>query len=449
MRAYIILSILLSLNVYAQKIETLKGDNGFDVVLIEDNRFPTYTAMLYFADGALSEPEGKEGLTEFMFGELTSGTNRFTQKEISENLEFYGVSLGSRVTHEYSVLSFGGLVKDIVPTTKKVCHLFSDAIFPEKELAKTKNRVISSLGNLVTDHSSVADRVFRRVSMEGSAFGLPTDGTLKSIKRLKSPDLKKHLNYYVKSVRKKLYLTGPRSVLKARKILEKECGFDLKNSTYNRSANVNTSQKLNPGIFLVPVPKSNQAQIRIGRILKGDEAIDPDLAYVGASYLGGGFTSPLMQEVRVKRGLTYSIGAFAGLQKFYGRAGISTFTPNEKLIETLNVVKSTIESINTSLSPEVLQSLKQRISGNYLFRFETSAAYLENLVFFDHLGRNYEELKTFPSKVQNMTASEILKDIDNIFSWSKHSIIVVGDASLKKSLSELGPVKVLNYKDFL
>ena len=82
----------------------------------------------------------------------------------------------------------------------------------------------------------------------------------------------------------------------------------------------------------MPVPKANQAQIRVGRYLTYDESKkDHELMSLASKYMGGGFTSRLMQELRVKRGLTYSAGAYASTQKTYGRSGISTFTKNNTL----------------------------------------------------------------------------------------------------------------------
>src|SRR5665647_2254685 len=67
--------------------------NGIDVVYIEDNRFPTYDLLIYFADGALSDESGIKGSTKHAFNLLDSGTANLNQKEILDQLEFYGTEL--------------------------------------------------------------------------------------------------------------------------------------------------------------------------------------------------------------------------------------------------------------------------------------------------------------------------------------------------------------------
>ena len=61
--------------------------NGMDVVYIEDNRFPTYDLVFYFADGALSDEPGRKGLTYHAFNLLDSGTAKMSQKDILDQFE--------------------------------------------------------------------------------------------------------------------------------------------------------------------------------------------------------------------------------------------------------------------------------------------------------------------------------------------------------------------------
>ena len=123
-------------------------------------------------------------------------------KEIKENLEFYGASFGGSVVHEYTTLSMSGLVKDMVPTLKQACHLVKDATFPKDELRKIKGLKINGLKNMINSHSAIADRAFRKLSLKGTPVENPTEGTVRSIKRIKSTHLKKKLSYFREKVKR-------------------------------------------------------------------------------------------------------------------------------------------------------------------------------------------------------------------------------------------------------
>ncbi len=424
---------------------------GLDIIYVKDERLPTYSVSFYFADGALSDQKGKEGETELMFNLLTSGTRSFSQKEINDNLEYYGAKYGHSLTHEFSTYSVSGLLKDIVPTVKQICHVFNDATFPKTELTKIKKLKQNSLKNIVNNHGSVADRAFRKLSMSGTVYETPSSGTVKSIGRVRQSDLKKKLTYFKENVKKRVYIKGPSGVQKIKEILLHDCGFNLKKSNFMRKVvSPMYEDKGNSGIFLVTVPGANQAQVRIGRILNKEEINNHALLLFTSKFLGGGFTSQLMKSVRVKAGLSYSVSAFAAGQKEYGRSGITTFTKNETIGELLEVVKGTLNSVvQGDFSSDEFEQNRGYLVGSFPFSFESSSHFMESLIQLDHQGRPHDDLFGLPGKLEEITSKDVSKMTGSIFDWSKQTIVVVGPRSLQKKLRKYGTVKVLSYKSFL
>lgn len=424
---------------------------GVEVIWLQDERYPTYNMIFYFADGALSDSPSSKGETEAALAYLGLGTRRFEQKAISENLEFYGVSTGANITHEFSSYSISGLVKDLIPTVKKICHLFDDAVYPQTELDRDRNRSIEGLRNMVSDHGALASRAFRELSLAGTPFDYPTGGKISDIRKWSSKGLKEKLQYLNNNVQKRIYITGPKSVLQAQRVINEECGWKNQKNLFVRQVDyVAPAAKKSPTIYLVPVAKANQAQVRIGRFLAKNELSPDHLMGLASDYLGGGFTSPLMRELRVLRGLTYSVSAFAGPQKFYGRSGIATFTKNETIADLLNVVKNVIEkNAKGEFLEEDFIRAKDGLAGGHPFRFERPMSYLTQLMYLDHEGRDMSELYEFQKRVRSISREEMTSEIGKLYDWSQMSIVVVGDKSLEKSLKEFGEVLVLKPEQFL
>lgn len=435
----------------ADKIKKLKwGD--LDVVWIEDERFPTYEIEIYFADGALSDSNKEKGITNAMFSLLPAGTRRYGQKAISDNLEFYGASYSGNVTHEYSTYGVSGLIKDSVQTLKKVCHLFKDATFPKKEVKKEVKRSLDSFRNLVDSHSSLASMAFRQISLEGSPYAYPVSGKMKDVRRINQKALRKKLDYFNSKVKKRIYITGPRAVLNLEKVITDDCGWKGTGKFVRKAIYKPVKLKKNSAkIILVTVPKANQAQVRIGRFLNKGEYENRELLSFASEFLGGGFTSKLMRELRVKRGLTYTVGAFAAGQRDYGRSGISTFTKNETVSELLEVTKKTIDSIIQNDYPQSeLDRSRGSLAGSYPFRFESTSAYLSQLLFLDHIEAPYSELYEFQGRVKKIKRLALNKAVENIFGWEKQTIIILGPAKLAKPLrKKFGSIRVTSYKHFL
>jgi zinc protease len=445
-----LISFLFLLNLAHAKEGFLDSVNrmkwkDLDVVWIEDDKFPRFTASVYFQDGALND--SVSGITQTAFDQLTAGTSKQSQREISEFFDFYGANLRHSVTHEYSVFTVQALTKDIQPVIGKVCELFKDAQYPENELKSHISRSKSHLKNLVTSHAALADRVFRRVSLEETSYSQPVEGTIKSFDKINPALLKTRLGALNKT-RKVLYLAGPSDVKGIQEILEKNCNW-----TNESKVTPQVLKKPGPqsSIYLVEVPNANQAQIRVGRYMTSDEFKGKyDLFQFMSSFLGGGFTSKLVQELRVKRGLTYSAGAYVSMQRDYGRAGIITFSKNETAAEALSIIRDVFSDVSSGKfeEKEFIHQKNHQIGG-YAFGFEETGAFLGQIMLYDHQGRNLEELVNFPEIISKLTPNELSNANMEAFPWERQTIVVVGDKSLEKSLSRIRPVRVIKYEDYL
>lgn len=428
--------------------------NGIDVIYIEDNRFPTYDLLVYFADGALSDEVGFLGSTKHAFNLLDAGTAKLSQKEIMDQFEFYGTEFGVDVTHEFSTLSISGLSKDLSTTMTEACNLLREASFPAPIIKQELDKERSEFLSLVANPQALADRVFREISLGNTPYSYPVSGKLRDLDSYTPEVLRAKVDYFLDKVKKRIYLTGPKSILSVEKILAEKCKLKGSPSDYVRTVTYKKQKRNFPSIVFVPLPDANQVQLQIGRFLNFDEIGDRRLDTLATDFLGGGFTSRLMREVRVKRGLTYSIGSYISSQKQYGRAGISTFTKNETINKLIEVINDTVEKIyQEGITEEDLLKSRGSIVGAHPFKFESNRAFLSQLLYLDHIERPYAELFEFNQAVMKYTASDIAKKIQEVFSMKSQIIFVLGDKSIEKALRKLnskyGKMKVLDYKSFI
>ena len=450
---FLMLSFFVFNQLYGQdlsKIKKMKWAN-MEVVWIEDNRIPTYDIVFDFLDGSLCENKKERATTVTMFNLLSAGTNRYSQKEISETLEYYGVTPSAGVSHERVNYSYSGLIKDIIPTTKMICHVFKNATFPKKEVNNYNKRSIGALQSLVSDPKDLSRRVFREISLEGSPYSYPVNGKIKDIKRIYSKKLLQKKNYFTQKVKKKIYISGPKEVLKIKDILINECGWNQPGQLYERKLNYSHKSPNKGKIFFIELPKkSSQVQVSIGNFLTKEQFWDLEMFSLGAGYLGGGFTSKLMREVRVKRGLTYGISAFAARQKDYGRTGIMTSTDNKKIEEMLTTIKNVLDNLNKGNFPDhELLRAKGLLAGGYPFRFESKSAYLNQLLYLDHIGLSYDNMYKYQKNVKNISKKKLMSFYKQVFNWDDQIIVLVGDKSIYKKLKSFGKIKKVSYKKFV
>lgn len=447
-------ALLVSASVFAadfRKDEIQRLDWGDQkTVWLEDTRYPVATIMIYFADGALRDGPREAGLGQTSLDLLMSGTPKYSQSELSEFFDFYGVSFAHNVTHEYSVLSFSALVKDLPAVVERFCHVAKEASYPRKELVSHKQRTITKFKNLPSQHAALAERAFRAVMMKGSSYEHPVEGNISSLELMQPSHLQKRWAQLRDEAVKRFYVKGPREALFIKDKFLKECGWQTASSAAYKLKNPLSG--MGHKIFFVPVPGANQAQIRMGRYLASGEARDPDEKLSFATdYLGGGFTSQLVQQVRVQRGLTYSVGAYVSLQADYGRAGINTFTKNETVGEMLGVLKGILSANSKAenIKPEAVEHVRGFAVGNYPFSFEGSDKFLGQLLVLDHNGDKLEKLYLYPEKVKALGGSELAESIRGLYTWEEQVIVVVGDPSIRSQLEKYRPVEVVKPESLL
>lgn len=456
------LFVLISFNIQANNNLSKKihheNWSGIEVIWLEDNRFPTFDVVFHFADGTLSDASHAVGTTAVMMDLLSSGTRRYDQKAIADNLEYFGAAYESNVTHENSSFAFSGLIKDLSPIAMKICHLFQDAIFPKAEIKKYKLRAINGLNNLVNSPGKLASRAFRELSMSETVYKTHVGGSKRSLQKINQHMLKKKLKYFNQSVTKKIYLRGNENILALKPIIVNSCGWSGNPKQITRSIKNTKKNKMTKAtkkgkklIYLVSVPKANQAKIRMGRFLDIADInkISPERMSMAAHYLGGGLTSLLMKELRVKRGLTYGVGAHAGRQKQYGRAFIVTSTKNESLVELITVTKASL--VAKEFDPILLAKAKSGLIGSYPFQFESLSSFLNQLIFLDHIGSDYDNIFQFTSILNGLNLQTITNDIHDIYAWDDLTIVIVGEKKLKTQLEKMANVivKVIPYQKFL
>lgn len=434
------------------KIKVHKEKIGeLEFVFYEDDRIPLYELSVYLADGALSDSSGLEGETQIMFDQMMNGTTDYSMIEIKKQLERLGAQISSSVIHEYSDLSVSGLTSTIKPTLEFFCHLVKKSTFPESELIKYRTLKLSYLNQLVTKHGSLADRVFRKLSLGESPFSTFVDGSLSSLGKISAASLKSKMDYFNEKVLKRIYFIGPKKeFLEVKSILTSKCEWGKNSENYVRQNPTGLEKTNNTDkIYLIPVPNANQAQIRVGRFVSFKEVGAKiskihELTSVASEFMGGGFTSKLMTELRVKRGLTYSASGAIANQKYYGRTYVSTFTKNETIVETLKTIKLSLDELKKGkFSNEDLKTLIKNVSGAHAFKFEKKESFIHNILYFDHINKDYNDLIYFNEIVSQIKKEDLQKVYKDFFNWDDQIIVIVGDISLKEKLSQFGDVELV------
>ncbi len=454
---YILLAIFSTLLIAGPKATQKFNWNGVDVVWLEEDKFPTYSVFIYYSDGALADG-AMAGETNAMFKLLTNGTSKNTQEQLAEKLDFLGSGFGANITHEYTTLSYHGLVKDAPEVTNLLCEVLTDATYPESELNTFKKKRISGLNNLVANHGNLANRMFRKISLGETPFGSFVSGSKSTINKFSTKGLIEKRKYFNDKVYKKIFITGPKKTLKIGSIFKEKCNWSGK-AKFNRASEVKhtvAALKTNakPKLYFAAVKGANQAQIRMGNALPIDLFSQNkfDLTKLMTTILGGSFTSMLMQELRVKKGLTYGVYSYAAPQAKYARSVLTTSTKNETVVDALNSIKTTLSQMTDAKFEKTrFDSTKKFLKGKHLLKFESNSSYISNLILFDHIQKNYRDLYNFSNIIDTFKYEDVVNQGKDIFAWNKQMVFILGDSSVLSKIKAMGEydIKEVKVENFL
>jgi zinc protease len=197
-------------------------------------------------------------------------------------------------------------------------------------------------------------------------------------------------------------------------------------------------------VLIVDKPGATQVQIRFGNV-----AIDRrDPAYVTAqvanTVLGGGFSSRLIQELRVKRSLTYSAWSQFVARRVPGDFRVATFTKVPTTGETVRLALAEVERFRAEPPTErELGKARSFLRGQFPQRMQSPDAIAARLAEIEWYGLGLEELTQFRARVAAVKHDQVAAFIRRaVPSPEATAIVVVGPATeIAPALEGLGPVQ--------
>jgi zinc protease len=164
--------------------------------------------------------------------------------------------------------------------------------------------------------------------------------------------------------------------------------------------------------------------------LKAMKRKDPDFvpAFV-LNYMigGGGFASRLMEEVREKRGLAYSVYTYLQPFKHTSLFAGGVATKNEEIGQSLDVIKAELSRIAADGPTDTeLANAKSYLTGSYALRFDTSSKIASQLlgILQEDLGLDYIDRRN--AEIDRVTIGDVKRVAAEMLKVNDLNITVVG-----------------------
>ena len=389
-------------------IQHWQSASGAKVLFVEDHNIPMLDVSVGLPAGSSFDNAATSGVAGLTHHLLDLGATGLSEDDIARGMADIGAQFGGGFDQDRASLSLRTLSSQAErdQALEIMARVLQHPLFPEEILAREKTRVIAALKEAETKPESIADKAFQKALYGTHPYGLPESGEVASVEKITAPDLRAFYAKHYRASGAVVAIMGDVTRPQAEAIAEQLTGQLPAGAAPAALPEVTMHIAASEQRIAHP---ATQSHILIG--VPGMARNDPDYftLYVGNHILGGGgFVSRLMNEVREKRGMAYSVYSYFMPLKQPGAFQIGLQTKKEQADEALQLVRDTLATfITRGPTEKELIAAKQNIIGGFPLRIDSNRKILEylSIIGFHDLPLTY--LDDFTGKIEQVSVAQI------------------------------------------
>ncbi len=385
--------------------------------------------------GSARDPRGKDGLSNFAAEVARHGAAGKRRAEIDLALDHMGASLDV-ITNNDSVALTGRVLADKLDA---YLGLVADIVlrpdFANDEVQRTRREVLAEIDENRNDDRVVGERFFAHRLYGKHGYGRAIDGTEKTLAGLDVEQLRSHYRAQFSGANIIFAGAGAVDATTFPALLAKHFG----------SLPVGKKQTLAAGamekpsgwrIQIVDKPDRKQVQMIWGH--HGLPASHPDrpaLQIALDAFGGGAMNATLMQEIRVKRGLSYGASMSLSMRVLPGPIRGSLSTSEVNAVQTLRLVLRLYSELKSKGLPSNRVALfRQHLVGSNASGMDDQGSRIATRILSELAGLPIFHLESFSTRIAAQTDADVTRAIAAHLDPENLAITLVATASTLKPL---------------
>jgi len=425
MAAALVSIVLAATPAKAADVERVVSPGGIEAWLIRDPSNPITTLKLAFRGGAALDPEGLEGLANFVASTLDEGAGGMDSDAFQKALDERSISLRFSAGRDSFRGSLRTLNKHLDDAFEYLRLALNEPRFDAPPLTRIRAQILSGIKQRLENPGNLASRAIFETAFQGHPYARDNDGTAESVTAITPDDMRRFVRERLAKNNLLIGVVGDIDADTLKGYLDKAFGALPEKAAPWRVEKI--TPKLDGGVTVidVDVPQSSIQFAQPG-ILRDD----PDFytAYV-LNYVigGGGFVSRLYEEVREKRGLAYSVYTYLMPLDAAGAVMGGAGTANARVGETVATVRDVWKRFAESgPTADELKDAKTYLTGAFPMRFTSSAAIADMLVGMqeDSLGIDYIDRRN--GYIDAVTLDDAKRVAARLYQPEKLTFVIAG-----------------------
>jgi len=415
--------------------------NGMVIFLQEDHELPLIDGSIRIRGGSQLEPSAKLGLVD-LYGEVwrTGGTKTQTGDQLDDYLEARAAKVETGGGGDSTSIGWSCLKADYDDVFKIVLDLLHNPDFRADKLELAQSQFEESIARRNDNPSSIAARESIKLAY-GSDSPYARQPEYATILAVKRDDLLSWHKQYVQPNNMIVGISGDfDSAAMEAKLKAAFASWPKGPAAPKTKIEIHPAK---PGYYLVSKDDVNQSNVRM--VASGTDRRNPDYFAIEVfnEVMGGGFSSRLVQDIRTRLGLAYSVGG--GIGTSFDHPGVTRFvlgTKSESTVQAVQAVFTDVDDLQKKpITDDEIKRAKDSILNSFIFNFDTPDKVLHERMAYEFYGYPLNFLEQYHAGIEKATATEVNRVALKYLHKDQLAVLVVGNPKdFDKQLSELGPV---------
>lgn len=402
----VLIGLTISVAQAAPDVQSWRTSQGAKVMYVQAPDLPMVDVRVVFDAGAARDGD-KSGLALLTNAVMVDSAAGLDADALAERLEGHGIELGNGALRDMAWVSIRSLSEPatLAVAVDSLAGILAKPTLSVSDLERNRQQLLIGLRQVQQSPASVASRAFMKRLYGKHPYGHDPSGDPAVIRTLQQADLQAfHRRYYV-AANAVVAIVGDLD-RKGAQALAEQLTAGLPAGEH--APMLPTPKAAATGVQRLSFP-SSQTHIYLGQI--GMARHDPDYfaLYVGNHVFGGGsLVSMLGEEVRNKRGLSYSVYSYFSPMRVAGPFLMVAQTKNAQADQTIAVMRDTLERfIEQGPGRDDFDKAKQNLIGGFPLKVSSNKQIVEYIAMMGFYDYPLDWLDTLPAKLAAVSLEQV------------------------------------------
>jgi len=407
-------------------------DNGLTVIIKSNPDSRVLALNVLGKNRSATEPDGRDGLTDFVNRMITKGTTTRSAEQLSTELAAIGAKLtltdnawmshdDRYTTRQFSFMKFETIDEFTEPGLALFADMIANPAFDSAAFDEVHAQMFGLIGRRGASPYKAARKKFYETLFAGTAYAKTIEGTYRSLNAITLDDVKDH--------HQRMY-SPENMIVSVCTNHDASCILRMLKETLGTM----------PATGFTPVEPSvpadlrgiktaheqmdkEQVQIYLGTLLPGCNA--PDAAALKVA--GAVLSNRLAANLREKQGLAYSVGASAKLDKHFGWLTCGMGTGADNYERARDGMLAEIERLKTE--PPSEDELDEAVNGIWGSFLSANLARINQAYYmgvYEYLGLGYNYADAYIDAIREVTPVMVSEAAQKHFDTENYVLATAG-----------------------